>query len=212
MTSISSYNSMKRRISIIITLALIALAGSLHTGAVTNAELTQIARKLCNAFAKQEVIPADKNYKNILTADFERWMLEGNDVPSQTPGDAGEEDTMYYWFVAQEYCPTDGVKSVKILTKTATSFTANVTYRNCEQVNSHRVSFKKENGVWLIDDINHGKEEVRNYVNKSYDIFSNGGAQKILSDPDLSGWMNAQARKEYQSSVDNYLKKWGPRH
>lgn len=203
---------MKKRISILLALTIMAVTGSLHATAATNAELSQVARKLCNAFAKQEAIPTGKNFKNILTDDFSRWMYEGFDVPSTTPGDVGEEEVMYYWFIAQDDCPSDGVKSVKILTTTATTFTANVSYKNCGEIKLHRVSFKKENGVWLIDDIGQNKGAVREFVNKSYDIFSKGGAQDILSNPDLGGWMDAQAKNEYQTSVDNYLKKWGSRH
>lgn len=146
--------------------------------------------------------------KTYLTPDFYALVEEGFDVPSDNPSGIGSEEMMYYWYLAQDSFGDEKITSIDILSRTKDEIKATVKYRSGGYTDSHDITLAKVDGKWQIDEFDIMRQNILKFVMEAYEAFSNGLADKILADPERSGYMTADDKAAYRRKVDAFLKKW----
>lgn len=146
--------------------------------------------------------------KTHLTPDFYALVEEGFEVPSDYPSGIGSEEMMLYWYLEQDVFGDESIATIDILSRTKDEIKATVKYRSGGYTNPHDITLAKVDGKWQIDEFDLMRQNILKFVMEAYEAFSNGLADKILADPESSGYMTAEEKAAYRRKVDAFLKKW----
>lgn len=208
------------------TQILVLFSGISFACSYTNSENTRVAnvkdeestvvptKSIILEYAVHGVADSDNTY---LSKEFSEVLRLMGIIPSDNPGGISSYDEiMWNWEDDGESdCEESGFFDAEILDIKNNYATGILKYRTCSgttnKFNVILINEKvltpsgKEIEQWVVDDYDGKKKVLLQNLEEAYNLFKNGLGQRLMNDPDESGFMSDSEKKEYLNSVNIFL-------
>lgn len=138
-------------------------------------------------------------------------------IPTDNPGGINSYDILYWDWTGDDSsdCLDFGFKDAEIVSRNENSAKGRLKFKPCIggikyiDVDLVKEKFVYPSGLeetrWVVDDFDNKKAELLAAINEAGTAFSHGLGQRLMSNPEDSGFMSEKEKREYLQQVDTFL-------
>lgn len=150
--------------------------------------------------------------ESCLSASFYTLVDLAFAMPSDSPGEIGSEDFLWYWYRGNDDVEDDHIVEIRMDEVSDVSAKVTVTYG----ITPHTLVLIPETRsntdgqretVWVIDDFDEMHKAVYEYVDSLGRKFKEGLAERIVYESEYASWMTDEEKVIYLEAVDDFLEK-----